>query len=71
MNDDDFEDVCAMLAMLGWIINGDYHEDEIPHKAQRLARRMVQARAEPDPIPEQEEGGIVAIKKRKPYVRKA
>jgi hypothetical protein len=69
MNDDEFEDVCAMLAMLGWIINGDYHEEEIPYKAQRIARRMVLARAEPD-IPDHEEGGIVAIKKRK-YVRKA
>lgn len=68
MNDDEFEDVCAMLAMAAWIINGDYHEDEIPHKAQRIARRMVQVRGMEN-LDHEEEGGIVAIKKRK-YVRK-
>ena len=58
MNDDDFEDACAMLAMLGWIINGDYHEDEIPHKAIRMAKAMMEARKP------QEETGIAAIKPR-------
>ena len=69
MNDEDFEDACAMLAMLGWIINGDYHEDAIPYKAQRIARQMVQVRTEPDSSFDPDEGGIVAIKKRK-YTRK-
>jgi len=66
MNDEDFRDACAMLAMLGWIINGDNAPDMIPHMAWRTANRMVETRNESyDEVDE----GIVAIKKRK-YTRK-
>jgi hypothetical protein len=66
MNDEDFKDACAMLAMLGWIINGDYALEVIPHMAWRTANRMVETRNEPEDGTDE---GIVAIKKRK-YTRK-
>lgn len=44
MNDQDLRDCFAMFAMLGWTMNGDYHEDEIPNKAYRLADAMLEAR---------------------------
>jgi hypothetical protein len=44
MNDQDLRDCFAMFAMLGWAMNGDYHEDEIPTKAYRLADAMLEAR---------------------------
>jgi len=58
MNDDDLEACFQMFAMAGWIMNGDYHEDEIPHKAIRMAKAMMEARKP------QEEAGIAAIKPR-------
>jgi len=58
MNEKDFRDVCAMFAMLGWCMNGDFHESEIPSKAWRLADAMLEAR---DKEPEE---GIAVIKKR-------
>jgi hypothetical protein len=58
MNDDDLEACFQMFAMAGWIMNGDYHEDEIPHKAIRMAKAMMEARKP------QEETGIAAIKPR-------
>ena len=57
MNDDDLEACFQMFAMAGWIMNGDYHEDEIPHKAIRMAKAMMEARKP------QEEVGIAAIKR--------
>jgi hypothetical protein len=61
MNEEDLEACFQMFAMAGWIMNGDYHEDEIPQKAVRMARAMMEARKP------QEETGIAAIK---PRVRK-
>ena len=58
MNDDDLEACFQMFAMAGWIMNGDYHEDEIPHKAVRMVKAMMEARKP------QEESGIAAIKPR-------
>ena len=66
MNDEDFKDACAMLAMLGWIINGDYALEVIPHMAWRTANRMVETRYNHE---DEVDEGIVAIKKRK-YTRK-
>lgn len=58
MNDDDLEACFQMFAMLGWIMNGDYHEDEIPHKAVRTAKAMMEVRNA------KEETGIAAVKPR-------
>ena len=58
MNDEDLEACFQMFAMAGWIMNGDYHEDEIPHKAVRMAKAIMEARKP------QEEAGIAAIKPR-------
>lgn len=55
MNEDDLRDCFAMFAMVGWIMNGDYHEDEIPHKAYRMADKMIQVR-------KASESGIIAVK---------
>ena len=57
MNEDDLRDCFAMFAMTGWIMNGDYHEDEIPHKAYRMADAMLEARKAKD------ETGIAAVKR--------
>lgn len=46
------EAVYAGLAMVGFLINGDYSVEEIPHRSKALAKAMM----------EDEEGGIVAIK---------
>ena len=48
MNEQDLRDCFAMFAMLGWAMNGDYHEDEIPNKAYRLADAMLEARKPPE-----------------------
>ena len=60
MNEEDLRDCFAMFAMMGWIMNGDYHEDEIPHKAYRTADAMLEARTKREP-----EVGIVAVKSRR------
>ena len=57
MNEEDLRDCFAMFAMAGWIMNGDYHEDEIPHKAYRMADAMLEARKP------QAESGIAAVKR--------
>jgi hypothetical protein len=46
-----------MFAMCGWIINGDYSKDEIPHLAYNMADAMLEARKP------KEEVGITAIKR--------
>jgi hypothetical protein len=61
LNEDDLRDCFAMFAMLGWTMNGDFHENEIPHRAYRLADAMLEARKE------KSETGIAAVKR----VRKA
>jgi hypothetical protein len=61
MNENDLRDCFAMFAMLGWAMNGDFHETEIPNKAYKLADAMLEARkAEPE-----QEVGIVAVKSRR------
>lgn len=57
MEEDDLKNCFAMFAMLGWAMNGDFHEDEIPHKAWRLADNMMKARQINEP-----NVGIVAVK---------
>ena len=69
MNDEDFRDVCAMLAMNGIIVRGGLHpelmpEDCIARRAYELADAMVEAKNKTT-----DDGGITTIKKRK-YVRK-
>lgn len=56
MNENDLRDCFAMFAMLGWAMNGDFHESEIPHKAYRLADAMLEAR-------KPKEVGIKAVRK--------
>jgi hypothetical protein len=46
------EAVYAGLAMVGFLINGDYSIEEIPSRSKAMAKSMMQ----------EEEAGIVAIK---------
>lgn len=50
------EAIYAGLAMAGYIMNGDYHPDEIPTLAKAMAKVMMQ---EPE-----EEAGLASVKKR-------
>ena len=60
MNDEDFRDACAMLAMVGLLFNENYEAGCLADLAFGIADRMVaQRKVEPEP-----EEGIVAIKKR-------
>ena len=59
MNEEDLRDCFAMFAMTGWIMNGDYHEDEIPHKAYRMADAMLEARKKEKS--NEEDTGIAAV----------
>lgn len=59
MNEEDLVRCYAMFAMLGWIVNGEYHEDEIPHKAFRMAKKMLEVEKSSD------SSGIIAIKPRR------
>jgi hypothetical protein len=55
MNEQDqeyLEKLYAGLAMVGFLMNGDYTIEEIPSKSKSLARAMMQ-----------EESGIVAVKR--------
>ena len=61
MNEKEFEDVCFLFAMHGLLMNGDFHEEEIPHKALRLAKKMSTVRGLADIEPPDQ--GIVSIKK--------
>ena len=59
MNNQDKEYLEAVykgLAMAGYIMNGDYHPDEIPALAKAMAKLMM---VEPE-----EETGIASVKKR-------
>jgi len=61
MNDEDkgmLRDIFAGLAMNGWIISGDYPNEDIPNIAYVMADAMMEAR---DP---KETVGLPAIKKR-------
>ena len=61
MNDEEkgmLRDIFAGLAMNGWIISGDYPNDQIPNIAYVMADAMMEAR---DP---KETVGLPAIKKR-------
>jgi len=49
------------LAMMGFLINGDYSVEEIPYRSKELAKAM---------LTEPEEFGIMAIKPKKKYTRK-
>ena len=65
MNESDFRDVCAMLAMLGIIMKGkNINSASIAVEAFEQADAMLDARMRDDL-----EDGIATIKKRK-YVRK-
>lgn len=48
-----------MFAMLGWAMNGDFHEDEIPHKAWRLADKMIDTMKKEKE--DEEDAGIAAV----------
>ena len=61
MNDEEkgmLRDIFAGLAMNGWIISGDYPNEDIPNIAYVMADAMMEAR---DP---KETVGLPAIKKR-------
>jgi hypothetical protein len=60
MNEQDLRDCFAMFAMLGWTMNGDYHEAEIPRKAYRLADAMIEQRNKGE-SDEQTNNGIAAV----------
>ncbi len=67
MNDQDFRDACAMLAMLGIVMRGIDSDivDDVAKNAFFMADAMVEARkAKP------EEEGILAIKPTKKTTRK-
>ena len=62
MNDDDFRDACAMLAMNGIIARGGLHPELMPEhciarRSYELANAMVEAR-------KPKEAGITAIKRK-------
>jgi hypothetical protein len=64
MNEQDkehLEAVYAGLAMVGFLMNGDYSPEEIPTRSKAMAKAMMEE--------ETTDGGIATIKKRK-YVRK-
>ena len=64
MNEQDkesWEMVFQGLAMVGFLMNGDYSPEEIPTRSKALAKAMMEE--------DTDEGGIATIKKRK-YVRK-
>jgi hypothetical protein len=50
------EAVYRGLAMVGYLVNGDYHPDEIPTLAKAMAKLMME---EPE-----EEAGLASVKKR-------
>ena len=66
MNDEDFRDVCAMLAMIGLIIRGNIfaNKAEDSQEAFAIADAMLQVKNK-----NENDDGIATIKKRK-YVRK-
>jgi hypothetical protein len=64
MNEQDseyLEKLYAGLAMVGFLMNGDYSPEEIPTRSKALAKAMMEE--------DIDDGGIATIKKRK-YVRK-
>jgi len=65
MNEQDFRDVCAMLAMNGLLHQENYEAHCLAGLAYGIADAMLEAR---NKAPE-DDGGIATIKKRK-YVRK-
>lgn len=65
MNEQDkeyLEALYAGLAMVGYLMNGDYTPEEIPGRAKQMARAMMEE--------ETNEGGIVAIKPRRKTSKK-
>jgi hypothetical protein len=48
MNDQEFRDLCAALAMLGLFQCGDYHPKVIPNMAFDAAEDMIREREERD-----------------------
>ena len=63
MTDQDTEmlkDIFAGLAMCGYIINGDYSKEEIPHLAYAMANEMMETR---NPI------GIKTVRKGRTHVK--
>jgi len=65
MTDQDKEmlrDVFAGLAMCGWIISGDYPNDQIPNIAYAMADEMIEAR-------KPQEIGIKTVRKARNYVK--
>jgi hypothetical protein len=56
MDDLEVRDLFAMLAMAGWIMNGDYSAEEIPRISYAMADAMLEAR-------KPQEDGIASIKK--------
>lgn len=60
MNDEDLRDLFAFGAMIGYLMNGDYSPEEIPHLSNKLADAMIEAKYAEEP----EEVGIAAVVKR-------
>jgi len=65
MNDEDkgmLRDIFAGLAMNGWIISGDYPNDQIPNIAYAMADEMIEAR-------KPQEIGIKTVRKARNYAK--
>lgn len=62
MNENDFRDVAALFAMLGFMSRGSVWDIK---EAWEIADAMVEARSQPD-----EELGIAAVKPKRKYARK-
>jgi hypothetical protein len=61
MNDEDFRDVCAMLAMNGLLAQG-FNDYSVARTAYKMADEMIEAR---NKEPEQEVGIVAAKPRRK------
>lgn len=53
-------DLYAGLAMMGWIINGDYGTNTIPHMAHDVAEQMLRVRKERARAREEAQGNAVS-----------
>jgi len=65
MNDEEKgmpRDIFAGLAMNGWIISGDYPNDQIPNIAYAMADEMIEAR-------KPQEIGIKTVRKARNYAK--
>ena len=70
MNEEDLKQCYRMFAMLGYLMNGDYHPHEIPALAKAMADAMIEEPKQKEKDDE-EDVGISAIKPKRVYRRKS